>query len=302
MISIVGPTATGKSQVAAAVAELLGAEIVNADAYAVYRGMNIGTAKPSLDERAGIPHHLVDVLDIDEPISVALYQQVGRAALAGLAARARPAVVVGGSGLYVRGLLDDLRFPGSDPAIRARWEQRLSDLGPAGLHEVLRQRDAAAAAAILPSNGRRIVRALEVGELTGQPFQAVLPKAGPPLVAHRSFGLDLPSDLLDERISARVDAMLAAGWIEEVARLRNAGLGQTPTARMALGYQTLLDHLDGQISAIQARAQIVTATCRYARKQRKWFRADHRTQWLPAESAVLSTAASILALLPHDCP
>ena len=223
VVVIVGPTAAGKSEVAIEVARLLGGEIVNADAFQVYRGMDIGTAKVRPADRRGIAHHLLDILDVTQELSVAQYQEAGREVLLRLGSRSVPAVVVGGSGLYVRALLDDLRFPGSDPAIRRRWEARLAELGPDQLHAILAERDPEAAAHILPTNGRRIVRALEVGELTGEPFTAQLPAAGPPLVPHVSVGLDLPRDLLDERIRARVGRMFEAGLVEEVRALLTAG-------------------------------------------------------------------------------
>lgn len=298
VVSVVGPTASGKSAVGLRLAQRLGAEIVNADAYAVYRGMDIGTAKPTTAQLAAVRHHLVDALEISEPLSVAWYQAEGRRVLADLARRAVPAVVVGGSGLYVKALLDDLRFPGSDPVVRARWEQQLAESGAPALHVLLQERDPVAAAAILPSNGRRIVRALEVVEMTGQPFVATMDKAGPPFVAHHSFGLELSTAVLDERIAGRVSDMLGAGWLQEVSGLRTRGLAASPTARMALGYQSLLDHLAGELSLADAQEQIVTATRRYARRQRKWFRADPRTHWLCGESDVSSTVEAILSLLP----
>ena len=234
--------------VALAVAEAVGGEVVNADAFQLYRGMDIGTAKVPLDQRHGIAHHLVDVLDVTEELSVALFQRRGRAVLADLAGRGVPAIVVGGSWLYVRALLDDLRFPGSDPRVRARWEQQLDALGPLRLHEVLAERDPEAARQILPTNGRRIVRALEVGELTGQPFAAELPRSGPPLIDHNSFGVDLAPEILDAGIEQRVAAMFDAGLVEEVSALLDRGLREAPTARRALGYPQVLDLIDGALT------------------------------------------------------
>lgn len=297
VIALVGATGVGKSAVALELATSLGGEVVNADAFALYRGMDIGTAKTPSQERRGIPHHLIDLLDISEPLSVAWYQQRGREVLGDLAARGRSAIVVGGSWLYVRALLDDLRFPGSDPQIRARWERRLEEVGAPALHADLARRDPVAAAAILPSNGRRIVRALEVGELTGGPFQATLPKAGPPLIPHVSIGLDGAQDWLERRIEWRVDQMLADGWLAEVALLSARGLANSPTAGKALGYPQLLAHLSGSLTLAQARAEVVLLTRRFARKQRKWFRADPRTQWISvnAASSYLCTAEAVLA-------
>jgi tRNA dimethylallyltransferase len=283
--------------VAIALARLLDGEVVNADAYQVYRGMDIGTAKPTAGERGGVPHHLLDILEVTEELSVADYQARGRAALAEIASRGRPAIVVGGSGLYVRGLLDDLRFPGSDPRIRARWEAQLAELGAPALHAELTRRDPAAAAHILPTNGRRIVRALEVGELTGQPFVAQLPHAGPPLVPHLSVGLDLDRPSLDRRIEARVAAMFATGLVAEVRALEVRGLRGGRTASRALGYPQVLALLDGELDELAARAAIVAATQSYARRQQRWFRRDPRTRWLDAAADPVSTASTIAGLV-----
>jgi tRNA dimethylallyltransferase len=296
VVAIVGPTASGKSALAMALAQRLGAEIVNADAFQVYRGMDIGTAKPSPAERRLVAHHLLDLLDVTEELSVAEYQRRGREVLAELARRGAPAVVVGGSGLYVRGLLDDLRFPGSDPAVRTRWEQRLAQVGPQALHAELATRDPRAAAHILPTNGRRIVRALEVIELTGEPFAAQLPVDGPPLVAHLSIGLEVDRATLDARIAERVEAMFAAGLVEEVRGLLARGLREGRTASRALGYPQVIDLIEHRIDETAARAAIVAATRAYARRQQRWFRRDPRTRWLaPADPS--STADRIADLL-----
>ncbi len=291
---MVGPTATGKSAVAIEVAEQIGAEIVNADAFQVYRGMDIGTAKVAQGDRRGITHHLLDVCDVRAELSVAQYQQMGRDVLLGLAQRGVPAVVVGGSGLYVRGLLDDLRFPGSDPVIRARWEAQLARSGPQQLHSVLAERDPAAAEHILATNGRRIVRALEVGELTGQPFVAQLPADGPPLVPHWSFGLDLTRDELDLRIHRRVQHMFESGLVTEVRHLLDLGLREGRTASRALGYPQVIDLLEGRLDQAQAARDIVLATRRFARRQQRWFHRDPRTTWLDASQPRFSTASQIV--------
>jgi tRNA dimethylallyltransferase len=295
VIAVVGPTASGKSAVAIEVANQLGAEIVNADAFQVYRGMDIGTAKLGPAERGGITHHLLDMCDVRADLSVAEYQRMGRDVLAGLALRGVPAVVVGGSGLYVRGLLDDLRFPGSDPEIRARWEAELVRTGPQQLHAVLAERDPAAAGHILATNGRRIVRALEVGEMTGRPFVAQLPADGPPLVPHWSFGLDLSRDALDRRIHRRVEHMFAAGLVAEVRRLLDSGLREGRTASRALGYPQVIDMLDGLLDEDQAIRDIVLATRRFARRQQRWFHRDPRTIWLDATAPDSSSASQIVA-------
>lgn len=297
VVAIVGPTASGKSAVALALAELIGGQIVNADAYQVYRGMDIGTAKPTPAERGRIRHHLVDVLDVTEELSVAHFQHLGRAVLQSLARADVPAVVVGGSGLYVRALLDDLEFPGSDPQVRARWEAELAALGPQALHAVLVERDPQAAAHILPSNGRRIVRALEVGEMTGHGFRAQLPADGPELVPHLSIGLDLDRTTLDDRIAARTDGMLEQGLVEEVRRLLEQGLREGRTASRALGYPQVIDLVDGRCTRQEARDAIVSATRAYARRQQRWFRRDPRTGWLDATGAPRELARTVAALM-----
>lgn len=297
MVAIVGPTAVGKSEVAIELARLLGAEIVNADAFQVYRGMDIGTAKVPPADRRGIAHHLLDILDVTQDLSVAQYQEAGRSVLRGLAGTSTPAVVVGGSGLYVRALLDDLRFPGSDQAIRARWEAALAEIGPERLHDALAARDPDAARHILPTNGRRIVRALEVGELTGEPFTAQLPADGPPLVPHVSIGLDLAREVLDERIRARARRMLDGGLVDEVRSLLAAGLRDSRTASRAMGYPQVIALLDGRIDRAQAEEDIVLATRRLARRQQRWFHRDPRTTWLEATAAPSSTASRIAALV-----
>ncbi len=293
VVAIVGPTASGKSALGLELAQRLGGEIVNADAFQVYRGMDIGTAKPTAQERARVVHHLLDIVDVREDLSVAQFQEVGRRALADLAARGVPAVVVGGSGLYVRALLDDLRFPGSDPQIRARWVRELERRGAAALHAELAERDPEAAAHILPSNGRRLVRALEVIELTGQPFVAQLPPDGPGLVAHLSIGLGIERDVLDERIARRVDRMLADGLADEVRDLLSRGLREGRTAGRALGYPQAIDLVEGRLTQAKARESIVLGTRRFARRQQRWFGRDPRTVWLPATANVSSTASSV---------
>jgi tRNA dimethylallyltransferase len=297
VVAIVGPTAVGKSDVALEVARQLAGEVVNADAFQVYRGMDIGTAKVPPGRRLGIPHHLLDILDVTEELSVAQYQREGRKVLGELGVRGVPAVVVGGSGLYMRALLDDLRFPGSDPAIRARWEAALEGIGPAALHAVLADRDPEAARHILPTNGRRIVRALEVGEITGEPFAAQLPADGPALVPHLSIGLDLPRDVLDERIRARVGRMFDEGLVAEVRHLLARGLREGRTASRALGYPQVIDLLDGSTSQERAEEDIVLGTRRFARRQQRWFHRDPRTLWLDAMAPASSTASTIAALM-----
>jgi len=280
VVAVVGPTASGKSALAVEVALALDGEVVNADAFQLYRGMDVGTAKPTGAERRTVPHHLLDVLDVTQEATVAGYQRAAAAVLDDVAARGRPAVLVGGSGLYVRAVLDGLEIPPTDPAVRARLEAELATVGSPALHARLAESDPAAAAAILPTNGRRVVRALEVGTLTGRPFRATLP-AGAYARPAVQVGLDVPRDVLDERIAARVDRMWRDGLVEEVRRLDAEGLSRGRTAARALGYAQVLRLLAGELTDDEARAQTVAVTRRYARRQESWFRRDPRVAWLP---------------------
>ncbi|WP_299959666.1 tRNA (adenosine(37)-N6)-dimethylallyltransferase MiaA [uncultured Modestobacter sp.] len=298
VVAVVGPTATGKTALAVALAHRLagrgvGAEVVNADSMQLYRGMDIGTAKPTVAERDGVPHHLLDLWHVREPASVAEYRQRARTEVDRLRAAGVVPLLVGGSGLYVRAVLDELDFPGTDPAVRARLTDELSTEGAAALHARLAGLDPAAAAAILPSNGRRVVRALEVIELTGQPFTARLPEptAHYPAV---TVGLDRAPEELDERVARRVDVMWAAGFVEEVAALAADGLREGPTASRALGYAQVLQQFDGQLSAEEARERTVTTTRRFVRRQRSWFRRDAATSWFDAGRPDLVEAVGAL--------
>ncbi len=293
VVAVVGATATGKSGVAVALARELGGEVVNADASQLYRGMDIGTAKLRPDERAGVPHHLLDMLDVTQEASVADYQHRARAVIDDIAARGLVPVLVGGSGLYVKAALDPLDFPGTDPQVRARWEAEATRLGPHRLHDVLAERDPAAAAAILPSNVRRVVRALEAGELTGRPFAATMPthEYVRPAV---QIGLDRSRDDLDQRIAVRVDLMLEAGLLDEVRALEQQGLRQGRTASAALGYRQLLAHLHGELTLEQARDETVRATRAFARRQQKWFRRDHRITWVDGTQPARDVVARAL--------
>lgn len=279
VVAIVGPTAAGKSALSLALARELGAEVVNADSMQLYRGLDIGTAKLTPAERADVPHHVLDIWEVTEPASVAEYQRLARAAVADIQSRGRVPLLVGGSGLYVRAVLERFEFPGTDPQLRARLEEELAAVGPAVLHERLRAVDPVAAANILPGNGRRIVRALEVIELTGRPFTASLP-APIPYYPSVQIGVDLDTALLDERIAKRVDAMWAAGLVEETRALVDCGLRSGRTASRALGYQQVLRMLDGELTEEQAHDETVRATRRFVRRQRSWFRRDPRVQWL----------------------
>ncbi|MCE6997632.1 tRNA (adenosine(37)-N6)-dimethylallyltransferase MiaA [Saccharothrix sp. S26] len=294
-IAVVGPTATGKSDLAVRLAVELNGEVVNADAMQLYRGMDIGTAKITEPERHGIPHHLLDVLDVTETASVAAYQREARATVERLLAADRTPVLVGGSGLYVQAVLDDLVFPGTDEKIRTQLEHELSIFGSETLHGRLAQLDPAAALAILPSNGRRVVRALEVIELTGQPFSATLPKPGPARYGTVLIGLDRDVPELDERVDARVTRMFDQGLVDEVRDLEARGLRDGRTASRALGYQQVLAAFDGECSIEEAAAATAQATRRFVRKQRSWFRRDRRVTWFDAGSPTL--ADEVLALV-----
>ena len=281
VVAVVGPTAVGKSDLAVALAQRLGGEVVNTDSMQLYRGMDVGTAKLSLDERHGVPHHLLDVLDVTDPASVAEFQHWARDVVAGCRLRGAVPVLVGGSALYTRAVLDRFEFPGTDPEVRARLEERLADVGPQRLHTRLAEVDADAAARIIPTNGRRIVRALEVVELTGRPFSATLPQLEYADPHSRQIGLDCPREVLDERIELRVRRMWDAGLVEEVRRLAEQGLGEGRTASRALGYQQVLSHLAGECTEDDALDATVRGTRRFARRQDSWFRKDPRIHWLP---------------------
>lgn len=284
-LAIIGPTGTGKSQVALDFAERLGAEILNADAMQLYRGMDIGTAKLPVGQRRGIPHHQLDVLDVTETATVARYQQAAAADVEAIAGRGAVPVIVGGSMLYIQSLLDDWSFPATDPAVRARWEQRLAEVGVGGLHAELARRDPAAAASILPTDARRIVRALEVVELTGRPFAASAPSIGHPRWDTAIVGLDCETAVLDQRLARRTDAMFDQGLVGEVSALLDEGLRDGVTASRALGYAQVIAALDaggGAERLREAREQTYVGTRRYVRRQRSWFRRDHRVHWLDA--------------------
>jgi tRNA dimethylallyltransferase len=284
-LAIVGPTGTGKSQLALDVAERLDGEIVNADAMQFYRGMDIGTAKLPVAQRRGIPHHQLDVLDVTETATVARYQDAAAADIEAIAARHRVPVLVGGSMLYIQSLLDDWSFPTTDAAVRAKWEQRLAEVGVGSLHAEPADRDPAAAASILPTDGRRIVRALEVVELTGQPFAASAPVIGTPRWDAVIVGLDCGTELLDDRLARRTEAMFAYGLVDEVVALLDRGLRDGVTASRALGYAQVLADLDVGGNGDAAREPTFIGTRRYVRRQRSWFRRDHRIQWLDASRA-----------------
>lgn len=294
VVSVVGPTAAGKSDLAVALALEFGGEVVNADSMQLYRGMDIGTAKLRLDERRGVVHHLLDVLDVTEAATVAQFQSQARQVIDDCLARDVPPVVVGGSALYMRAVLDEFRFPGTDATLRARFEAELDSNGPREMHRRLAERDPAAAESILPTNGRRIVRALEVVELTGRPYTANLPEMRYHYDTAVQIGLDVPRSELDRRIERRVDLMWEAGFVDEVAALDRAGLRDGRTAGRALGYSQVLAYLAGEMTEQQARDETVRATRRFARRQDSWFRKDPRIRWIAYDAADLGDRAQSL--------
>ncbi|NLA29232.1 MAG: tRNA (adenosine(37)-N6)-dimethylallyltransferase MiaA [Propionibacterium sp.] len=286
LIVLIGPTASGKSSLAIRLATLLAgrgkpAEIVNADSMLVYRGMNIGTAKPSADELARVPHHLVDIMEITETASVADFQSMARATIERLRRGGITPILVGGSSLYIRAIVDEFDFPGTDPDIRRKWQDELDRVGPQALHAVLAERHPSAAASILAGNGRRIVRALEVIELTGD-FSPRLPEPIYALPQVHQFGLQLERDEMDARIAQRVEQMWADGFVDEARDLAARGLREGLTASRGLGYQQVLAYLAGELSEQEAKQATIDGTRRFARKQLGWFARDPRIHWLQA--------------------
>lgn len=299
LLVVAGPTGTGKSALALDLAAALDGEIVNADSMQLYRGMDVGTAKVPPDARRGVPHHLLDILDVTQTASVAAYQQAARAAVEDIRRRGRTPLLVGGSGLYVQAVVDEIDFPGTDPGLRARLERELAALGVTALRDRLVAVDPAAAAVIEANDGRRIVRALEVVELTGRPFPARFPGGAPPRYGARLLRLDRDPGELDALLARRVDAMVEAGFLDEVRALDRAGLRAGRTASRALGYRQLLQVLDGTLALADAVAATVTATRRFVRRQRSWFRRDARMIGLDAGSpTVLRDALSALEPAP----
>jgi tRNA dimethylallyltransferase len=267
VVAVVGATAAGKTSLSLDLAEALDGEVVNTDAMQLYRGMDVGTAKLPPAERRGVPHHLLDVLEVTEPAAVAEFQGWARDAVAAIRGRGRTPVLVGGSALYTRAVLDRFDFPGTDEGVRRRLEAELAELGPARMHERLAAVDPDAAARILVDNGRRIVRALEVVELTGRPFSASLPVLEYADPATVQVGVDIDRPTLDERIAQRVDRMFADGLVEEVERLLRQGLEDGRTAGRAIGYREVAAYLRGDLTLDQAREQTAAATRRFARRQ-----------------------------------
>jgi tRNA dimethylallyltransferase len=298
VVVIVGATAVGKSQLGLQLADQLDTEIINADSMQLYRGMDIGTAKLPLSERAGITHHLIDTLNVTEISNVSMYQQQAREIAGELRAQNKAPLVVGGSGLYVTALLDDLNFPETDFQLRAQLEEELINLGPGVLHQRLQSLDPVSADRIDPANGRRIVRALEVIKLTGEPFASSLPKSNPALEPDLRIALIRDRVELDARIEHRVHLMWESGFVAEVEQLLELGLADGVTARKALGYAQIIEALNGDISMATAKTETIRLTKRYARKQESWFRRDPKMQWLQASRSDL--LAVVLQLISES--
>jgi tRNA dimethylallyltransferase len=280
IVAVVGATAAGKTGLSLDLAERLDGEVVNTDAMQVYQGMDVGTAKLPVAERRGVPHHLLDLLDVTEPLTVAEFQGWARAEIETIRDRGRTPVLVGGSALYTRAVLDRFEFPGTEPEVRRALEAELADVGPGALHARLAATDPEAAARILPDNGRRIVRALEVVAITGRPFSATLPEREYLDSKSLQIGIDIDRPTLDERIAARVQQMFDDGLVEEVQRLLESGLEQGRTARTAIGYREVTSYLRGELSLAEAVEQTTTATRRFSRRQDSWFRKDPRVVWV----------------------
>lgn len=290
-VAVIGPTATGKSDLALDLAEELGGEIVNIDAMQQYRGMDIGTAKVPVAQRRGIAHHQLDVLEVTDIATVARYQEAAVADVEDIRSRGSRPIIVGGSMMYVQSLLDEWAFPATDPVVRAKWEAVLERDGVEEIHRVLTAADPEAAASILPTDGRRMVRALEVVELTGQPFAASAPKIGAPRWGTVVLGVDRDTAELDERIAERTRLMFETGLLDEVEGLLALGLREGVTASRAIGYAQALDVLAGDYDVEHARERTFIGTRRYVRRQRSWFRRDERVRWLDGTSPTLTSDA-----------
>ena len=285
LIIVCGATATGKSELAVSLAKEINAEVVNADSMQVYKGMDIGTAKLTSEERGGIAHHLIDVLDIKDEANVAWYQQIAREKIDQILNSGKSVVVVGGTGLYIKAILDDLNFPDTDPAVRQKITDEAEKLGNDVMHERLAKLDPAAALAIPKENIRRVIRALEVIELTGKPFTANLPRLESSKYPDaKQFGLVLDRENLDEKIDKRVEDMWARGFAREVSTLMTKGLEQSGTAKKALGYMQIMNYLNGESDEAFAKEETKRVTRAYARRQETWFSRDERIKWLAPES------------------
>ena len=290
VIVICGATATGKSDIAIEIAQEIGAEIINADSMQLYRGMDIGTAKLPEGERGGIPHHLLDVLEVSQDSTVAWYQEQARAAITEIHSRGKDAVIVGGTGLYIKAILDDLNFPDTDPEVRAKLEAEAEEFGAASLFARLEELDPAAALAIDRANTRRIIRALEVIEITGRPFTANLPREDSSRYPDAlQFGLVMDREHLRERIDLRVDRMWDQGFVTEVDQLIAQGIREGSTAQRALGYAQIIAMRDGTMTEEAAKEDTKRASRQYARRQETWFSRDARIQWVAQHQPRLET-------------
>ena len=292
IVTIIGPTAVGKTALALDLARELDGELVGTDSMQAVRGMNIGTAKPTPQELGQIRHHMLDVWSVAHRADVVQFRGLAREAITGITTRKRIPIVVGGSVLYVKAILDQFDFPATDPEVRERYEAMLDQDGAEKLHKLLAEKDPVTATNILPGNGRRIVRALEVIELTGEPYHSRLPDPVEEFPSVR-VGLEIDRVSMDARIEQRVDQMLESGLVEEVQELESQGLRNAPTASRAIGYSQVLAHLGGEITQIQMREKIIYATQKFARRQQRWFRQDPRIRWEPWDSAQLTD--SVLA-------
>ena len=295
LIVIGGATATGKSDLAVSLAHEIDAEIINADSMQLYKGMDIGTAKITMEERKGIAHHLMDFLDVTQDANVAWYQENARAAISEIHARGKNVIIVGGTGLYIKAILDELNFPDTDPVVRAALELEFATQGIGPLFERLEKLDPAAALAIDKANSRRVIRALEVIKITGKPFTANLPREESSRYPHaQQFGLVMDRDLLSERISNRVDRMWEQGLVAEVEKLMVAGITQGVTAQRALGYAQVIAQIEGKVTEEEAQEETKRATRQYARRQETWFSRDERITWIsPSQNALQRILESI---------
>jgi tRNA dimethylallyltransferase len=295
VIVICGATATGKSDLAVSLAQEIDGEVINADSMQLYKGMDIGTAKITVEERQGIPHHLMDLLDVTEDANVAWYQENARAKITEIHSRGKNAIIVGGTGLYIKAILDDLNFPDTDPVVRAALELEYATKGIGPLFERLEKLDPAAALAIDRANSRRVIRALEVIEITGQPFTANLPRKESTKYPNAiQFGLVMDRELLSDVISSRVDRMWEAGLVAEVERLIESGITRGTTAQKALGYSQVIAFKEGKISEEEAIDETKRATRQYARRQETWFSRDERINWIsPTQNRIERILSSL---------
>jgi len=295
LIVICGATATGKSDLAVTLAQHLNAEVINADSMQLYRGMDIGTAKITMEERKGIAHHMLDLLDVHQDANVAWYQEKARAVISEIHGKDKDAIIVGGTGLYIKAILDELNFPDTDPVVRAELELEFATKGIAPLFERLEKLDPAAALAIDKANSRRVIRALEVIKITGKPFTANLPREESSRYPFaQQFGLVMDRDTLSERISTRVDRMWEQGLVEEAQGLLQSGIMQGTTAQRALGYAQVIAQIEGKVSQEEAQEETKRATRQYARRQETWFSRDDRITWIsPVQNALQRILESI---------